>query len=219
MTQGGGIATMLAYDGANSSITHPAADAGPGCAGGRLAGDGTRTNNTTPQLSASYFESDGNYGNAVVPALLPMPRCATVLQGPSSTSDARERGERKLDAEQPRRRHVLLAGDGDRYVGQRLRHDDEQLRRRHRAAGRAHARLARRRRARQQHAARRDVRRLRRERQRHRQLPALHERVVLVGRRIRHVRRRHAESGRRLQPGQLPRRHLLLASPRDRRRR
>ncbi len=85
MITGGGIATMLVYDGANSSITHPAATAVPDLPAVISPADGTRTNNTAPQLSAKYYESDGNNGTLSF-QLCSDPVCGTVLQGPTSTS-------------------------------------------------------------------------------------------------------------------------------------
>ena len=85
MTQGGGIATMLAYDGANSAITHPAAAPVPDAPAVVSPADGTRTSNTAPQLSAKYYESDGNNGTLSF-QLCADAACTTVLQGPSTTA-------------------------------------------------------------------------------------------------------------------------------------
>ena len=85
MTAGGGIATMLAYDGANSSITHPAATPVPDVPAVVSPAGGTRTNNTTPTLSAGYFESDGNSGTLSF-QLCADSGCSSVLQGPASTA-------------------------------------------------------------------------------------------------------------------------------------
>ena len=161
--------------------------------------------------------------NAVVPALL---RCR--LRAPCSRAGRRRPALASgatgtLDADQPRRRHVLLAGPGDR------------LQPRHHVSGwsgtssfvvdtvppgtptldspAAGARVN----TTQLGATFVDsdasdsgtV-----------ELPALQQRVVLGGRRVRHVGdRRHAEQAVSLQPRAACRRHVLLASPRDRRRR
>jgi hypothetical protein len=62
MTGNSGLATMLVYDGMSSSITLPAATPVPDVPTLVSPTDGTRTNNTTPQLRAKYYESDGNTG-------------------------------------------------------------------------------------------------------------------------------------------------------------
>ena len=62
MTGNSGLATMLVYDGTNSSITLPAPTPVPDVPTLVSPADGTRTNNTTPQFTAKYYESDGNTG-------------------------------------------------------------------------------------------------------------------------------------------------------------
>ena len=71
-------ATMFTYDG-TAEITHPAATATPDVPALVSPAAALRTNNTTPSLSASYFESDANAGTVTFNVCSDVNR-STILQ-------------------------------------------------------------------------------------------------------------------------------------------